>query len=224
MAFVQHDKLAAGELISASFTELAENRRAVLIYLGVFVVVGLVGSSLATALAPIAGLGGLALFVGYFLAQYLLYRSVLRRAGQLIADDRIRIFRFMAMAVVIAITMTFAMYLFVIPAILIGARWIVAPCYMVATNKGLFASLGDSWSATSGNTLPLALAFTALFLVFMVLFVVVGTVDTALRDLAGANLATGVGVHFLPLLLMGLSVAAYRRLSDDAQSLSEVFA
>jgi hypothetical protein len=224
MSFLEPKRVSAGELIGGAFGELAENRREVLIYLGAFGVVALASFPVARAVPPLAGLASLALFVGYFLAQYLLYRTLLRRAGQVIVDDRIRIFRFMAMAVVIGLVVGFASSLFLIPGILIAARWIMAPCYLVITNRGLFAALGDSWSASKGNTLSLSLAFTALFLIFMVLSTVLGSVDGILPDALGPNPLAGLGFHFLPLLLMGLSVTAFRRLNGEGHELSAVFA
>lgn len=224
MSFVQPERVSAGELIGGAFGELADSRREVLIYLGVFGVAGLAGPTIADAVPLLGGLGGLALFVGYFFGQYLLYRTMLRRAGQGIADGRIRIFRFMAMAAVIGFVIAFASNLFVVPAILIAARWIVAPCYLVGTDRGVFAALGDSWSATDGNTLSISLAFSALFLIFVAMFMALGTANALLPDALGASLVAGTGLHLLPLLLMGLSVTTYRRLNDEGHELSAVFA
>ena len=91
----------------------------------------------------------------------------------------------------------------------------------MATDKGVSASLGESWSATRGNTLPLALAFTCLVLLFVVLSTTVGA---TIQGVLGNGVAFGVTGHFLPLLLMGLSVAAYRRLDGEGVELAAVFA
>jgi hypothetical protein len=221
MAFLETEKLSAGELITAAFGELAENRREVLIYLGAFLLVDIAGA-IPRPLVWVTGPTGLLAFGGYFLGQYLLYRAVLRRAGH--AAEGIRIFRFIGMAIVIAFALMFASYLFLIPAVVVGARWIAAPCYLVATDKGVFASLGESWSATSGNTLPLSLAFTAMVLMFGALLVGFTALVTAVKGVLGIELSVGVVSHFLPLLLLGLSVAVYRRVNAEGTELAAVFA
>jgi hypothetical protein len=220
MAF-ESNKLSTGELIRAALEELTENRREVLLYLGAFLVVDIAGALITRAVGDVAGLGTLLVLPGYFLAQYLLYRVMLRRAGHAGGDGRMRIFRFVALAVVIGFCLLLALYLFVIPAIVLACRWIAAPCYIVAADKGVSASLGESWSATRGNTLPLALAFTCLVLLFVVLSTTVGAM---IQGVLGNGVAFGVTGHFLPLLLMGLSVAAYRRLDGEGVELAAVFA
>ncbi|MNC92167.1 hypothetical protein D3C83_85460 [compost metagenome] len=52
----------------------------------------------------------------------------------------------------------------------------------------------------------------------------VSTVEVALGGVAGSTLTFSIGYHFLPLLLMGLSVATYRQIEGADRSLSEVFA
>jgi hypothetical protein len=217
-------KLTPGELITAAFAELKESRREVLIYLGGFLFLEIAAATAPGPLRIVGGAGGLVAFGAYFVGQYLLYRLMLRRAGFVSTDGRMRIFRFIALAIVIGFALMFAVYLFVIPAIILAARWITAPCVLVASERGLFDTLGDSWKATSGNTLPLSLAFTAMFLIFMVLSVAISTLEAALDGMAGSNVTISIGYHFLPLLLMGLSVATYRRLEGADRSLAEVFA
>ena len=138
----------------------------------------------------ITGPTGLLASAGYFVGQYLLYRTMLRRAGH--PASGLRIFRFVGMAILIGFSVLFASYLFLIPGIVVGARWIATPCYLVATDKGVFASLGESWSATKGNTLPLSLAFTAMVLIFSALL---GTIAVELRPLLRSEATPGPGTH-----------------------------
>lgn len=222
MAFLEQPKLSPGELITDAFRELAGSRREIAIYLGVFVGLEVAGDLIPTS--AVTGFAGLALFGAYFLGQYLLYRTILRRSGHAALDGRIRIFRFVAMAIVVGLAVLFASYLFFIPAIIVGGRWVTAPSYIVATDKGLFAALGDSWSAGSGNTLPLSLAFAAMVLIFGVVLVLFGAAAAAIKGVLGIDISFGFVGHFLSLLLMGLSIAAYRRLNDEGVELAEVFA
>jgi len=223
MAFLETGKLSIGELMTASFAELTASRREIAAYLGVFLLVDIAGALLPAPLAWL-GSGWLLVFGGYFIAQYLLYRTMLRRAGHAGADNRLHIVRFVAMAFVIGLALAFAINLFLIPAIVLAARWIAAPCYVVAADKGPIAAMGESWSVTSGNTLPLSLAFSVLVLVSFALVVAFGLVEGALEAILGTQLELNLAMHVLPLLLMGLSVASYRRLNHEGTELAAVFA
>ena len=223
MAFLETGELSVGELITASFAELTANRREIAIYLGAFLLVDVAGALIPGSRAWL-GSGGLLMLGGYFVGQYLLYRTMLRRAGHAGAESGFHIFRFVGMALMIGIALLFAANLFLIPAIVLAARWIAAPCYVVAADKGAIAAIGESWSVTNGNTLSLSLAFTALALVFFALFVGFAAVESVAQTVLGTRLGFGLAMHVLPLLLMGLSVAAYRRLNHEGKDLAAVFA
>jgi hypothetical protein len=214
-----HEKaeVSTGELISGAFAELGESKREVAMYLGAFLL-----ANIANELEPGDALN-LATLVGYFVAQYWLFRVILRKAG-FAADGPFRVFHLFGMAIVIGAPVWIgAMFLFV-PGIILAAKWVMAPSFLVATDKGVFDSMGASWSTSNGYTLQLSLAFTALFLIFFVLIGIVSVVDAQLEEIVGKKLLSGWTTHFLPLLLMGLSVTAYRQLQQAGQTLSDVFA
>ena len=93
MAFLETGELSVGELITASFAELTANRREIAIYLGAFLLVDVAGALIPGSRAWLES-GGLLMLGGYFVGQYLLYRTMLRRAGHAGAESGFHIFRF----------------------------------------------------------------------------------------------------------------------------------
>jgi hypothetical protein len=215
LAYAQRENLATGELIAGTFAELAANWKPALIYLAA---IGAL-NALDEAVAPAAlqGVLSLGILVAYFVGQYLLFETMLRNAQLLPRDGSRRFFRFTGLAFVVLFAVLLATQLFVIPGIIVGAKWIMAPSLLVAGRHGVFGSLGESWSLTKGNTLPIALAAVAL--------VLVGFVGGAVAAvIPGPDLGGLILLHGGNLLLVGLSVTVYRRLNQDGLDLSEVFA
>ena len=219
-AYADKQPLAVGPLLTGTFHELVSIRGPLLLYLGVFVGLGLIGR----LGAPLGGLITLVGLAGYFLGQYLLYRALLRHAGLMVEDGPIRVFRFFGMALVLGMAIYLASAFFVIPGLILAAKWVMAPAYLVAGSRGTFESIGDSWRASSGNTLALVVAFGLLGIAYLFLVGMAGAFGALSGlDQVADNLSVQLALHCLPLLLMGLSVTAYRTLNDEPERLAEVF-
>jgi len=182
----------------------------------------------ALSLLPIADFAfgwviSLGVIAGYFVAQYWLYQVMLRRAGLLVDSGR-RIASFAFMAAILIWPIAFGINVLVIGGIVLVARWIMAPAFLVARPINLFEAIGASWRASDGNTLALSLAFSAVFVIWLTAFGLLGSLWNF--DSWGAQTPPPFWVlmNILPLLLMGLSVTAFRQLSDDGETLGEVFA
>lgn len=226
MAFIQQRRVETGQLISGTFHELGGSAKAVAIYFAVFLGLGILADLVAVTRPIIAVLATLI----YFAAQYFLYRELLEKAG-IVYDRRAKVFSFFIMAILLGIPLNLAFTLLVIPGILLAAKWIMAPTYLVAEELNLFEAIGASWRASSNNLVSLSLAFTVIGLIWLAIyFLMIGAgqlwiwaigIDSQARDqLDGFG---WVGMHALPVLLMGLSVSAYRSLSDNSDSLAAVF-
>jgi hypothetical protein len=225
MAFIQHRCVTAGQLISGSFEELAAIKGEIGLYLLCFLIAGLV----ADFAGPVGGLVSIAATSGYFAGQYWLYRTALSRRG-ITVDHKFKVFSFFFMAAVLILPIYFGVILLVIPGILLASKWIMAPAYLVAEEMNLFEAIGASWRASSNNLLPIALAFTLIVLIWLGLFAAIGwltggfenfTMETGLGS--GSGSMSELGWVLLPLMLMGLSLAAYRSLSDQESSYVAVF-
>ncbi|MEL7196870.1 MAG: hypothetical protein AAGL10_01005 [Pseudomonadota bacterium] len=232
MAYIQDRRVTTGELINGTFINLAAIKRPLAMYFGFFFVAGLIGSvsSFLSALAAIP------LFVAYFAGQYFLYRAILGsdiNVAGLGSDDALKVLGFFLMAVLLSIPLYFSMFFLIVPAILLGAKWVMAPSFLAAEDMNFIEAIGASWRASGGNLVSIALAYTVMWLIWIAfitaLSAVGGGFETALNSIAGISrsslgvAASSIIMHSLPVLLMGLSATAYKSLSDQSESLVAIF-
>lgn len=223
MSFTQGKTITVGEALSGTFEALATAKREIGLYFLMFA--GLSALQMAAGnyfdlLTPIIAL---VTFVLYFYAQNRLYQVMLSRSGVTVHPG-LRTFRFLGMALVIGIALSFASNIFIIPAIILGAKWIMAPSVLVANTKsGIFSAMGESWTASDGSTLQLSLAFMAVFLIWGALIVAMGAFTEAADLAAGYNFFTALTIYVLPIMMMGLSVAAFRKLNGGVDEIADVF-
>lgn len=222
MAYVQTRQVDIGELLGGTFAQLASIPRELAIYGGAVLIAALLAEISSVAFGFIAILATIA----YFPGQYLLYRAMLTRSGKTI-DPRFKVFSFFAMAFILIWPIMIGMNLFYIPGLLLAAKWVMAPSILVAEDRNLFDAIGDSWRASDKNLLPLSVAFGVLVVIWSVGFAVIAGISNG--GLSGIPSGTGLGalgwlyLHILPILLLGLSVTAYRALGDQEDSLVAVF-
>ena len=201
-----------GELVPGAFATLGAIKRELAIY---FLVFG--GLNLVEEVMP--GIPVIVGFVLYWLGHYLLFQALMRENGWL-EDDRKRVFRFFGMACLIAIAIAIGLNFLIIPGIILGAKWIMAPAFLVARDRGVFAALGDSWEASSGNTMHLSLAYAIIGGAWALGLAMLGAV---VDGTSAKSIVIGTYFHFLPVLMMGLSIYAYGVLAQPSNSLVEVF-
>jgi len=222
MAFIQTRRVGFGELLSESFAVLAAIRRELAIYFGIFLAVGLFSDFVGP---PFDSVIGFAAFFGYFAAQYWLYRAALTSLG-VSFDARYKIFSFFFMAILIGIAVSLASNFFLIPGLLLAAKWVMAPSFLVAEDRNLAEALGDGWNASNGNFGPILGAFTVMSFVWLFAFGLLLTLGALVSEAITGRVGAGAGVsglewmlfHIYPVLLLGLSVAAYRALADDVNA------
>jgi hypothetical protein len=223
MAFVQREDLTTGELIRETFGVLRDNARAVLIYLAAMITMNVLAD--ANGIEEAEGVLSLARIVAFLVAQYLLFESLLRNAQALPQEAKRRMFRFAGQAFVVLFCVMMAANFFIVPAIILGSRWITAPSLLVTGRGGVFGSLGESWRETSGNTVPLSFASFLLVLLGIGIATVASVVSVAARAIFDTSLVVGeIWMLGSNLMLVGLSVAAYRRLDGETGELAAVFA
>ncbi|MGB3166659.1 MAG: hypothetical protein WBA68_07795 [Alteraurantiacibacter sp.] len=218
MSYVQAKRADVGELLGGTFAALKRARKELAIYFGAFFAIGLFAGTSST----LGGLLAIGAFIGYFVGQYWLYQAMLRYAG-LLQDERMRVFGLFFMALLLVIPVLVGLNFLFVPGVILVAKWVMAPAYLVAKPRNLFEALGESWRASDGNTVALALTVFVLGLIWVLAFVVLA----AIGEIFGGSDEGSFGwlaIHLLPVFLMGLSVTAYRRLVGDGAELREVFA
>lgn len=226
MAYVQTRQVGAGELISGTFAVISAARREIGIYLAVFA-----GLGLLTSVDLIDGLISVASFFLYFPAQYWLCQQMLARSG-MGHHNQFRVFSLFFMAILLGIGISIGMNFFWVPGIILGAKWVMAPSFLATDEGNLLDAIGASWRASEGNTLSLTLAFTAIGAIGAAAFwavVIAGGVSD--RIFSGGSFVSGplggiflsLSLNAVPIAMMALSVASFRALSDDTESLAAVF-
>lgn len=215
---VQERRVQVGTLLSGTFSELNVIRRELAIYLAVFAAAALLADLAEVIRGPIA----LATTIGYFIGQYLLYQAMLRKAGML-RDERKKVFSFFVMALLLAIPIYIGAAFLLIPGIILGAKWIMAPTYLVAREGNLFHAIGESWKASEFNTVNLSLAYFLIWLLWLILASIISGGDSAVRGGQDPSVLTWIAFHLLPVLMMGLSMTAFRHLNDETETLAGVF-
>lgn len=223
MTFTEGKTISVGEALSGTFEVLATAKHEIGLYFLVFAGLGALQTGADRYLELLTPIILLATFVLYFYAQNRLYQILLRRSGVPVPPG-LRTFRLLGMALVIGIALSFASNFFLIPALILGAKFVMAPSFLVAnTNSGIFSAMGESWSASDGSTLQLTLAFTIVFLIWAALIIAVGAFTDATDLAAGYNFFTAFTIYVLPILMMGLSVASFRRLNGGVGEIADVF-
>ena len=227
MIHIQHKQIGTGALISGTFEELGRIKREVALYLlGFFllaVAANFVPYGIDWAWFPA--------FLAYFGAQYYLYRTMLERGGETV-DPRFKVFSFFFMAALLSIPLYFGFSLFVIPGLLLASKWIMAPAFLVGDEVNMFEALGESWRKSETNLVAIMLAFTVMCIIWLAVVSIGVGVSAGLEGmLAETGYQTSQAAlefmwpffHALPLMLMGLSVTAYRALNHSESDLVSVF-
>ncbi len=228
MAYIQERRVSTGELINGTIRELAGIKRPLAYYFGFFFVAGFL-TGFSSALSTLAAIP---LFFAYFAGQYYLYRQALG-GRDFSSDDIGSVLGFLLLAVMLAIPLYFSVFFLVVPAILLGAKWVMAPAYYVAEDVNVIEAIGASWNRSNGNLGSLALTFFLIWLIWLAFGTAAGALTGGLQgalQVVGGTSRSSVGVglssvvlHVLPVLLMGLSVSAYKALNDPAESLVAIF-
>lgn len=219
MPFIQTRTADIGDLFTGTFRELFSIKRELAIYFGLFIAAGIISDLETQLIGPIAILTT----IGYFVGQYYLYRALLANTtgGY---DPRFKVFSFTLMAMILVFPILFGFNLFYIPGLLLAAKWVMAPTFLVAEEIDLLEAMGSSWSASNNNLLSLSVVFTLLCLIWIAVFVLVLGIADGVGPGNGWEMSViWSSMHILPVLLMGLSVTAYKQLNNSIEDVTAVF-
>lgn len=208
-----------GTLLSNTFGNLRDIWREVAAYVAAVVLVAFTLPLVGTEITGVLG------FVLYLAGQYWLYRRLMQTRG-ILGTQRIHIFAFAGLAVMLIIPILFGIGLFLLPGLFLVARWIAAPAFIVGRGEGAFAAAVSSWNTVRGSTLKIAGAVVLLVVLDSVLGVAASGIDQALAGIdayGDARPGNVIQINLLPILLLGLSVATYELLGPEDNSIEEVF-
>lgn len=224
MAYLDRRQIAFGDVMSGTFARIGDNWRAVLIYLVAMVAMNAATGILATLSPVLGGVFGVATVFGGFAGQYLLFRAMLLQSRLIGRDMPFKVFRFMGMALVAVVGVMFGYVLLVIPGLIIGSRWLAAPCYLIATDRGTFGSLGASWEAAGGRTTPIAFAALAIIIGGAVLLGVVGGLLGQFTSGMLEQVQVSLGFQIFWVVMMACSVTVFGMVNEDGDRIADIFA
>jgi hypothetical protein len=209
-------EVSYGVLLEQTFGSLGLIWRELLAYLAVAIVLGL-----GTPLVGDKSTGFFELLF-YFVGQYWLFRSLLKRRGML-RTQRIHFLSFFGLALLLILPIMFGLVMLIVPGLFLVARWIAAPAYIVATGQGAIAAAGASREAVRGHTAKVMTVVVVLFLITVAIMTALAGIDRAFGNRADPEMMNLLWGHLLPLLLLGLSVATYERLGLEDTTIEDVF-
>lgn len=231
-----------GDLLTATFAEVSDNRTIVAIYLAIAIpldaVAFLFGDTQGVNLfgvpvdveMPLADVGGgfgaalvgLAVAVIGVLLTYWFYAALLERQP---APRFRRFWAFILVYVLSIIGIGLASLAFLVPGIIVAVRWVPLIPVLLAGEEPLMDSFGESWRLTSGSSW--AIFGVAIVLIAVGLFVsFLGDFGIALSGGAAsvaAALFNAAGDNIAAMLFIAFPVATFRSLADESGEVAAVF-
>lgn len=200
--------IPVAQSLESTASELKSNIKTVARYLIALSAISLVAEfedglfgTLAGMARPFACVAGL----------YLLLEAMLQGHGMPRPRYARGYFSLAGLLILILVGVVSGLSLFIVPGIVLMARWVLAPSLLVGGPQGVFDALGNSWASTRGHTLPLVLATMVLLSVPLAASVGLDSIEAA----AEVELVIWwVMFHIANVLLAGLSVSLSQRLAD----------
>jgi hypothetical protein len=208
-----------GALVSRSFENLWVIRLQVAVYLAV---VAFFAFAMPLLGSGITGGGG---FVLYLFGQYWLLQTLLKRRG-LLETQAFHFFAFFALAAVLIIPILLGLAALLLPGLFLVARWIAAPAFVAGRGEGAFKAADSSYQTVRGHTAKIAGIVVMMALItsaFGTLTAGFGGLLSGVDAYRETKPLDVIGVHLLPLMLLGLSVAVYELLGPRDTMIEDVF-
>lgn len=214
MATQPRRKLNIGMIIDGTVDVVTNNVVPGLIFIVIFAGIGILTDFLSQG-APIrAALFSIIVALATIFGVYFLVQTMLRNAG-LLSDlgGSPRLLGFFGLGILIGLAEGLGFILFIIPGLILMARWSIATVMFIAERKGITESMGDSWEKTRGSEMAIILSVIVLMILFVGVSVVaslyaaqigfVGNVVSRIASAAGNVVSTGLGVAVYGLLSGG---------------------
>ena len=229
-------------LLSATFEQIGESARLIVIYLAVMVPLGTLslyfersgGSSdfgfdfgiILTESLFAQGMLAVAVVVGVFVVSlvlyYWLYAAMLRRTA---SPSFGRILPFLGIYILSALGIGFGFVLLIVPGLILIVRWVAVLPVVLAEDRPAMDSFGDSWEMTRGHFWSI---LGAIVILFVMAIIVAGIFGGAAIVLGGEGSVGALAIDSLveqatSTLFVAFAVAAYRLMHHTSEELTEMF-
>lgn len=177
------NSVSVGSLLAHTFALIANDAGAALAAFGGIVAV-------STALDIAMPNGGNFVTLPVLVVQYYMIRRLVDRLHLRSADSPAGFGSFFVLGLITGIPILLGYVALIIPGIYLTARWTMADAALLAENEGAGRAAQHAWSASAGQTMPIAIAQLVLALPLIVGLIMILTAGIS----AGAAAANGSGV------------------------------
>lgn len=220
------EQITVGAILRRTFGGLLPNAVAVAIYVAGLSAIG-IGIELSNDFEDIAvslrtSSLQLLLALGGLFAQYLLLEHMLKTAGLIHVAGSKRFWAFIGQSILGFFGFIFGFLLFVVPGLILLARWSAAPGLLIGERKGAIEALGESWTLTRGHTG--ALVVSVVTLAFLFIAAAVAIFPFMVEGSMAGIVASEVAANFGTVVACSFAVAVFGLVHAPTHHLSEVFA
>jgi hypothetical protein len=222
MAVAAHRELKIGAIIDKSLAVLERSVTPALIFLLALTVVNSVIKYFTANAAPLSQLAAsplqivIAVFFSYHLLKAMIDRTGLRSRGE--ADVFLAYF---GLTVLYGLAIVVGLFLLVIPALFLIARWSLAQPLVVARGEGIMKAFGESWERTSGNEFQIIIAAIVLVIVPQALGLTAGAMF-AKDSLVGIGISQAL-TSLGSVLGLAMGVALYGMIVGPPKDVAATF-
>ncbi|MEL7698949.1 MULTISPECIES: hypothetical protein [Citromicrobium] len=143
-----------GDRVGIIWSEAWWLLRAVPMDVAIYLLVTIIGSTLADLFAPEAG-GTLAVSIGSLAAAYALTLRIVRKGVEGGQRGNSGFSTYFGISFLSGIAIVLGLLLLIVPGLILWARWLPAYGYGLGEGRGATEALSDSWEATSGHLGPI---------------------------------------------------------------------
>ena len=168
MATQPRRNLNIGTIIDRTVDVFSKNIVAGLAFIVVFAALGSTTDFLSQG-APIrAALFSLIVGLASIFGSYFLAVTMLRKDGLMAYQGPPRLLPFLGLGILTGIATVLGFLLFVIPGLILMARWSIAGSTLIAEGRPITDSMSESWEKTRGSELPIIVSIVLLVFLFAI--------------------------------------------------------
>jgi hypothetical protein len=214
-------KLGIGEAMAGTVRVLRDHTLPVAIY-----VVALAGLGVASDLVLPNGPMFLDSIAGFF-AGYFLYDHILKSEGMTAPDRTGTSFgSYLGVSILSGLGLILGLLLFVVPGLILAARWTIAAPLVVAHGMGATEAMRESWELTRASQWQLVLLY---FLYGAILVLAMAALGFSAAFTSGEeSLGLTIGLNLLAQVFgasaIAIAVAVMRELWGEGEGIQAVFA
>lgn len=168
MATQPRKNLDIGTIIDRTVDVFSKNIVAGLVFIVVFAALGSTTDFLSQGAQLRAALFSLIIGLASIFGSYFLAVAMLRKDGLMAYQGPARLLPFLGLGILTGIAIVFGFILFIIPGLILMARWSIASATLVAEGRGITDSMGESWEKTRGSELPIIVSIVLLVFLFAI--------------------------------------------------------